>query len=129
MKTPFDEIAGLDKVVHEPARLSILTALHSCSSADFLFLQRLTGLTKGNLSGHLTKLENSSLVEIEKTFIGKKPVTFVSLTDGGKWAIERHWQLLERLRSGAQEWKTEDFLSNEESDRKRQSPTGGQENR
>ena len=110
MKTPFDEIAGLDKVIHEPARLAILTALHSCKSCDFLFLQGLTGLTKGNLSGHLSKLENAHLVEIEKEFIGKKPHTFVALTDGGKWAIERHWKLLEKLRSGALQWNVEDFL-------------------
>lgn len=107
MSTPFDQIAGLNKLIHEPARLAIMTALSSCSSADFLFLQRLTGLTKGNLSAHLSRLEREELVQIEKTFIGKKPYTFVSLTSAGETQIERHWALLEQLRNGAQQWKPE----------------------
>ncbi|HEY3056658.1 MAG TPA: transcriptional regulator, partial [Thermoanaerobaculia bacterium] len=61
---PFERLAGLDRLVHEPARLSILTALSACKSADFLFLQRLTGLSKGNLSSHLSKLEEGGLVAI-----------------------------------------------------------------
>lgn len=105
MPTPFDQIAGLNKLIHEPARLAIMTALSSCSSADFLFLQRLTGLTKGNLSAHLSRLEREDLVKIDKTFIGKKPYTFVSLTPGGEKQIDRHWTLLEQLRNGAQQWK------------------------
>ena len=105
MPTPFDQIAGLNKLVHEPARLAIMTALSSCSSADFLFLQRLTGLTKGNLSAHLARLEREQWVRIDKKFIGKKPYTFVSLTSDGERQINRHWKLLEKLRNGAQEWK------------------------
>ncbi|HSR69010.1 MAG TPA: transcriptional regulator [Acidobacteriota bacterium] len=104
MTTPFDEIAGLNKIVHEPARLAILTALSSCKKADFLFLRRLTGLTKGNLSAHLTKLEQSQLVDIEKTFVGKKPATFVSLSQEGRREIEAHWKRLENLRNGARHW-------------------------
>ena len=55
--TPFEELANLDRLIHEPTRLAILTALAACEKADFLFLQRITGLTKGNLSVHLTKLQ------------------------------------------------------------------------
>ena len=47
---------ALDRLIHEPGRLAILTVLSSASDADFLFVQRATGLTKGNLSSHLTKL-------------------------------------------------------------------------
>lgn len=108
MTTPFDEIAGLNKIIHEPARLAILTALSSCKKADFLFLRRLTGLTKGNLSAHLAKLEQSSLVDIEKTFLGKKPATFVRLTDEGRSQIEAHWKRLENLRNGARHWSPEE---------------------
>ncbi len=108
MPTPFDEIAGLNKVIHEPARLAIMTALTSCTSADFLFLQRLTGLTKGNLSGHLSKLEKAEMVKIDKRFIGKKPHTFVSLTREGERAIEHHWNRLENLRNGALQWKPDE---------------------
>ena len=103
MTKPFEELAGLDKIIHEPARLSIMTALSACSNADFTFLQQLTGLTKGNLSSHLSKLEEAGLVTIEKRFVGKTPNTLVSLTDDGRAAIERHWQLLENLRKGAKE--------------------------
>lgn len=103
----FEALTNLDKVIHEPARLAILTALSACSSADFMFLQRLTGLTKGNLSTHLARLEDAELVEIEKQFIDKKPNTLVRLTPKGRVAIERHWQALESLHQNAQKWQPE----------------------
>ncbi|GAC1399913.1 MAG: transcriptional regulator [Chloroflexota bacterium] len=105
MQQPFEELASLDKLVHEPARLAILTALSACTSADFLFLQRLTGLSKGNLSAHLSKLEEGGLVRVDKHFVGKIPNTVLSLTALGRGAIARHWQQLERLRQGAQAWQ------------------------
>ena len=106
MGPPFAEIAELDKLVHEPARLAILTALSACTSADFLFLQRLTGLTKGNLSAHLSRLEDAGLVQIEKRFLGKVPNTNISLSESGKSAIDRHWQRLEALRQGVESWQS-----------------------
>jgi len=105
MPGPFERIAELDRLVHEPARLAILTALSACRSADFLFLLRLTGLTKGNLSAHLTKLEQGGLVAIEKGYNGRTPTTQVSLTREGKSEIERHWKALEKLRLAALEWQ------------------------
>jgi DNA-binding transcriptional ArsR family regulator len=90
----------LDKLVHEPARLIILSVLISCERADFLFVQRLSGLSKGNLSNHLTKLEEGGLVQIEKTFVGKTPRTQLSITEKGRSAVEHHWQQLERIRKG-----------------------------
>ncbi len=104
----FEELASLNKLIHEPARLAILTALSACESADFLFLGRLTGLSKGNLSSHLSKLEEAKLIQIEKQFIGKKPNTLVSLTENGRIAIEQHWQQLNNLRNSAQSWQPED---------------------
>ncbi len=89
--------------MHEPARLVILTALASCASADFVFLQRITGLTNGNLSAHLAKLSEAGLVVIEKRFIGKKPNTQVVLTPRGRRAVNEHWRRLEQLRAGARE--------------------------
>ncbi|MBA2287262.1 MAG: transcriptional regulator [Ktedonobacteraceae bacterium] len=103
MSKPFEELAGLDKLIHEPARLAIMTALSACSSADFTFLLQLTGLTRGNLSSHLAKLEQAGQVTIEKRFVARMPNTLVSLTDAGREAIEHHWQLLESLRKGARE--------------------------
>ena len=102
---PFEQLATLDRLVHEPARLSILTALSACKSADFLFLQRLTGLSKGNLSSHLSKLEEGGLVFIDKTFEGKIPKTTVAMTAEGRKQLERHWNDLERIRKEATKWK------------------------
>jgi DNA-binding transcriptional ArsR family regulator len=89
---------SLDRLIHEPGRLAILTVLSSVSDADFVFLQRTTGLTKGNLSSHLTKLEDGGLVEIVKSFVHKKPNTNVALTKVGRERVARHWGQLERLR-------------------------------
>jgi DNA-binding MarR family transcriptional regulator len=88
----------VDRLIHEPGRLAILTVLSSVRDADFVFLQRTTGLTKGNLSSHLTKLEDAGLVAIEKRFIRKKPNTSVSITDTGRERIARHWAQLERIK-------------------------------
>jgi DNA-binding MarR family transcriptional regulator len=93
-----EDVPVLDKLVHEPGRLAILTVLSSVTDADFVFLQRATGLTKGNLSSHLTKLEDAGLVGIEKRFIRKKPNTNVALTPTGREKIAEHWAQLERLR-------------------------------
>lgn len=93
-----DEDLVLDRLIHEPGRLAILTVLSSVSDADFVFLQRTTGLTKGNLSSHLTKLEDAGLVAIEKRFVRRKPNTNVALTASGRQRIARHWEQLERLR-------------------------------
>jgi DNA-binding MarR family transcriptional regulator len=97
MSQPNEELL-LDRLIHEPGRLAILTVLSSVRAADFVFLQRTTGLTKGNLSSHLTKLEEAGLVEIHKRFVGKKPNTNVTLTPVGKQRIARHWDQLERLK-------------------------------
>ena len=105
MSEPFEEIAAIDKLIHEPARLAILTALSVCESADFTYLQRLTGLTQGNLSGHLSKLEEAGYLLIEKRFTGKRPLTTVSITPTGRQAVESHWSGLERLRDQARLWQ------------------------
>jgi DNA-binding transcriptional ArsR family regulator len=101
---PFEQLAALDRMVHEPARLAILTVLSACKSADFVFLQRTTGLSKGNLSSHLTKLEESGLVAIAKAFAGKVPKTTVTLTDVGRVQVETHWKELDRIRTEASRW-------------------------
>lgn len=97
MPRPDDDLV-LDRLVHEPGRLAILTVLSSVQSADFVFLQRTTALTKGNLSSHLAKLEGAGLVEIEKRFVHRRPNTSVALTPSGRERIARHWEQLERLR-------------------------------
>lgn len=92
----------LDRLIHEPARLAILTVLSSVQAADFVFLQRATGLTQGNLSSHLTKLEEAGLVQIEKSFVGKRPNTNVALTPLGTERTATHWEQLERLKRRAE---------------------------
>jgi DNA-binding MarR family transcriptional regulator len=88
----------LDRLIHEPSRLAILTVLSSVESADFVFLQRATGMTNGNLSSHLTKLEQAGFVAIEKRFVDRKPNTNVAITALGRERIARHWQQLDQLR-------------------------------
>ncbi|MGO1971909.1 MAG: winged helix-turn-helix domain-containing protein [Propionibacteriaceae bacterium] len=91
-------LGPFDKLVHEPARMGILTVLSRVKSAEFLFLQSTLGLSKGNLSSHLGKLEAAGLVHVGKRFEGKKPVTTLQITPMGRAAIDRHWQQLEALR-------------------------------
>jgi DNA-binding transcriptional ArsR family regulator len=81
-------VKDLDRVIHEPARLRIVALLSGAEEADFLFLQRETGLTKGNLSSHLVKLEEVGYIEVEKTFRGKIPMTVLRLTAKGRAAFE-----------------------------------------
>ncbi len=107
MNSVFAEIAALDRLLHEPARLSLMTALSACKSADFLALQRLTGLTSGNLSVHLSKLEDAGLVILEKQFIEKRPNTQVQITEKGRQVTESHWRHLENLRRDAKKWQPE----------------------
>ncbi len=114
MKTPFHDIAELDRRVHDPTRLAILTALSACEGADFLFLQRLTGLTKGNLSSHLAKLEEAGLVVIEKRFVDKRPNTFVRLADPGRRALDSYWQHLKEIEEEVERWKREGGLRSPE---------------
>jgi DNA-binding transcriptional ArsR family regulator len=88
-------LADLDRLIHEPARLLIVTILSAVESADFLFLQRETGLTKGNLSAHLSKLEEAGYVKIEKTFKGKLPLTVCKLTAKGQKAYTTYRQQMQ----------------------------------
>ena len=80
-------LVDIDRLVHEPARLVILTILNVVEKADFLYLLRETGLTRGNLSSHLSKLEEAGYIQIEKTYKGKVPQTLVSMTEQGRTAF------------------------------------------
>jgi DNA-binding transcriptional ArsR family regulator len=88
-------VTELDRLIHEPARLLIVTFLSAVASADFLFLQRETGLTKGNLSAHLSRLEEAGYIKIEKTFKGKLPLTVCKLTAAGRKALIQYRQQLQ----------------------------------
>jgi DNA-binding MarR family transcriptional regulator len=88
---------GVDRLIHEPSRSVILTILSVVESADFLYLLRETGLTKGNLTVHLSKLETAGYIKIEKTYRGKLPLTLCSLTEEGRLAFENYRQRLKKF--------------------------------
>jgi DNA-binding transcriptional ArsR family regulator len=90
-----------NRLVHEPARLAILTVLSSCASADFLFLQKITRLSKGNLSVQLTNLEQAGLVIIRKEIVDKKTRTTVSLSKRGISEIADYWKTMDEIRAHA----------------------------
>ena len=90
-------LLGIDKVIHEPARLLILITLSVLESADFIFLMNQTGLTQGNLSFHLSKLEESGYVAVKKKFIGKRPHTMLSITDKGHRALKGYLHTMKDL--------------------------------
>jgi DNA-binding MarR family transcriptional regulator len=90
-------ISEIDKVIHEPARLTIVAYLFVVDSADFLFLQRQTGLTWGNLSSHISKLEAAGYVEVTKEFLDKKPHTALRLTNKGRTAFQEYRQSMKQI--------------------------------
>jgi DNA-binding transcriptional ArsR family regulator len=90
-------VTDLDRAIHEPARLKIVALLYGAQEVDFLFLLRETELTKGNLSSHLTKLEEAGYIEIEKTFRGKIPMTLIRLTTQGRKAFEGYRKAMEAI--------------------------------
>lgn len=83
-------LADLDRLVHEPGRLAIISLLSAVEEADFLYLLNETGLTKGNLSSHLAKLEAGGYVKIEKTYRGKIPMTICRITPAGRTAFKQY---------------------------------------
>ena len=83
-------VLKLDRTIHEPARLAILGILASIEQAEFSYLMAQTGLTQGNLSAHLGKLEAAELVSVDKAFVGKRPRTTLAMTRKGRDALEAH---------------------------------------
>ncbi len=83
-------LADIDRLIHAPARLMIMTYLYVVNKADYVYLMRLTGLTWGNIASHIGKLEESNYVEIEKKFVGKKPHSLVKMTPKGKNAYKNY---------------------------------------
>lgn len=90
-------VSEIDKIIHEPARLMIMAHLFVVESADFLFLQRQTGLTWGNLSSHLSKLEGADYVDVKKEFVDRRPHTVLQLTRKGRTAFQEYRQSMKQL--------------------------------
>ena len=81
---------AIDRLIHEPARLKMMTILYVVEKADFTFLTGQTGLTRGNLSSHMSKLEEAGYIEINKVFVDKLPKTLLHLTESGRTAFKNY---------------------------------------
>jgi DNA-binding transcriptional ArsR family regulator len=97
MSNDLRSLTEVDRLIHEPSRSIILAILAAVESADFLYLQRETGLTKGNLSVHLSKLEEAGYVNIEKTYRGKVPLTLCRITENGRQAFDAYRRQLKKF--------------------------------
>lgn len=97
MEREIQDITGIDRLVHEPARLAILAVLSACESADFASLVTITGLTKGNLSAQLQKLEEAGYITITKGFRARYSHTTCALTPAGRKAFSEYWKRIQAL--------------------------------
>ncbi len=94
MSDAIQNLASIDRIIHEPARLMIVALLNAVEEADFQYLHQTTGLTKGNLSVHLSKLEEAGYVEIQKSFRGKYPLTICRLTKRGGEVLKEYTKIM-----------------------------------
>ncbi len=97
MNAPLPDVSTLDRVIHEPARLTLMALLSSVESADFLILLKESKLTIGNLSVQLSRLEEAGYVQVEKTFRGKIPHTEYRMTKEGKAAFKQYRKALSSI--------------------------------
>jgi DNA-binding MarR family transcriptional regulator len=96
MNPQVQAIAELDRVIHEPGRLMVVALLFAVDRSDFLYLQHETGINKGTLSSHLSRLEEAGYVEVSKTYRGKVPQTLLRLTGAGRKAFEEYRRKLRK---------------------------------
>ena len=90
MKEQIRTFADLDRVIHEPGRLMIAALLFAVEQADFLYLLHETGMNKGTLSSHISRLEEAGYVQVTKTYRGKVPQTLLRLSSAGRKAFEQY---------------------------------------
>lgn len=97
-------MAKLDNIIHQAARLRIMSSLIAFDTGeqvDFVYLRKILNLTDGNLGAHLAKLEDAGYVKIEKTFISRKPRTFINATGKGRDAFNEHIATLKKIIGGS----------------------------
>jgi DNA-binding MarR family transcriptional regulator len=97
-------MSELDAIIHQPVRLRIMSALGALRPDDlveFTFLRDMLGLTDGNLGAHLRKLEDAGYVHLEKTFVDRKPRTYVALTPKGRHSFQDHVEALKAILAGS----------------------------
>lgn len=97
LQDALEPIANIDRVIHEPARLMIMAFLSVVEKADFIFTMKQTGLTRGNLSTHMSKLEEAGYLRVEKEFVDKRPMTLLMLTPDGKHAFVDYRKNMQHL--------------------------------
>jgi DNA-binding MarR family transcriptional regulator len=90
-------LGDIDRLIHEPGRLRLMALLFVVQSADFTFLMHQTGLTWGNLSAHMTKLEEAGYIEVEKAFKGRRPNTMLKLTPQGREAFKTYRREMKQI--------------------------------
>ena len=93
------KVPSPNRLVHEPARLAILVVLSTCASADFVFLQNTTGLSKGNLSVQLSNLEKAGLIQISKRVLDGRLRTLASIAQQGRSEVESYWRTMDEIRA------------------------------
>lgn len=97
-----DNAVHIDRVIHEPARLQIVTALSAVAWADFPSLCRMLGLTRGNLSAHCSRLEQAGYVQVKKSIVGRIPHTQYRLTPKGRRVLQEYWAAMDGIRQLAE---------------------------
>ena len=97
MSVNFTPLSEIDRLIHEPARFQVMALLYVIESADFTFIMNQLGLTWGNLSAHITKLEDGGYMAVEKGFKGKRPQTMLSLTKEGRQAFQTYRQTMQQM--------------------------------
>jgi len=93
-------LASLDRMIHEPARLMIIAVLFVIEQADFTFLMAQTGLSWGNLSSHMSKLEEAGYIEVEKSFVNRRPRTMLRLTEMGRSSFMEYRRSMNQILNG-----------------------------
>ena len=90
-------VEGIDKLIHEPARLLLMAHLYVVDEADFVYLLDQTGLTAGNVSSHMKKLVGAGYVEMEKDFVANRPQTTYRLSSDGRTAFATYRDTIEQI--------------------------------
>ena len=96
-------MAALNELIHQPVRLrimAVLTTLEKGDEVDFTYLRDLLGVTDGNLGAHLRKLEDAEYISIKKTFVERKPRSYITATNTGRNVFQEHVSALEEILSG-----------------------------
>ena len=96
-KEDLHPLVDIDRVIHAPARLMVMTYLYVVDNVDYVYLTHLTGLTWGNLATHISKLEEADYVAVEKTFLDKKPYSVIKLTEKGRQAFREYKRQMQEV--------------------------------